>query len=91
MRQFCSLRRDLARDQQIEPVPNRAGEIDDFGRHCLKSPVRRGPHPDLRPLIRICYEPRAARGMAAGRPIGASENGYTCLADRFQYLSVNDP
>lgn len=31
----CSLRRDLARHQQIEPMPNHAGEIEDFGRHFL--------------------------------------------------------
>ena len=91
MRQFCCLRRDLARHQQIEPVPNRAGEIDDFGRHCLKSPLRRGPLPDLRPLIRILLRTSGSPWMAAGRPIGASENGYTYLADRFQYLSVNHP
>ena len=29
--------------------------------------------------------------VTAGRPIGASGNGYTRLDDRFQYLSVNDP
>src|SRR4051794_11139829 len=45
MRQFCSLRRDVARHQQIEPMPNVASEVDDFGRHCLKSPFGRGPHP----------------------------------------------
>ena len=45
MRQLCSLRRDLARDQQIEPMPNRAGKIDEFGRHSLKSPIRRGSTP----------------------------------------------
>ncbi|MCP2126602.1 hypothetical protein ABH991_004112 [Bradyrhizobium ottawaense] len=29
--------------------------------------------------------------VTAGHPIGASEKEYTRPADRFQYLSVNDP
>src|SRR6266700_4514762 len=89
MRQFCSLRRDLARHQQIEPVPNRPGEIDDFGRHCRKSPNIGSSRCSILTLDPHFVGTSGFRD-AAGRPIGASENGYTLLADRFQYLSVND-